>query len=399
MSSSNDPRQGNATGARVAIALRDGGRATVARLAERTGLSRPTVASALPVLCERGLVGMVDEQTLGGRGAGRPARIFEFLADAGFLVGVDVGIHRIRVVVADLAGRVVGWHEREVDPAFGGADRMEGVKAAIHDGLDAAGVERARLSRLSGMAVAVSGMVGPDGRLIVSRNFPDWEGVDIAGRLRDEFGCPVSVENDMRLAALAEHRMGSARLMDDVAYFFAGHRISMGLIIDGRLRRGRHSAAGEIGEIVFSMQVDEAGQLRWETAESAEAVFRAAAGGDEAARAEIKRFVGGLATGMATVTMAIDPDVVVVGGGLSRAGEELLRPLREAVMAEIHVPVRPTIIQSELGAESVALGALALASGQAMERLYLAAGMPEPEIDVAAARAMAERHLVGRNEG
>ena len=388
-----DVRQANLSGARVAIALRDGGRATVAQLAERTGLSRPTVEAALPALRGRGIVGMVDEQTLGGRGAGRPARIFEFIADAGFLIGVDVGIHKVRVVIADLAGRIVAWYEREVGRDFVGVGRLEVVTQSVHECLGEAGIDVARLSRLSGMAVAVSGMVGSDGRLIVSRNFPDWEGVDIAGRLHDEFGCPVAVENDMRLAALAEHRMGAARLVDDVAYFFAGHRVSMGLIIDGKLRRGRHNAAGEIGEIVFSMQVDESGQLRWVSADTAEEVFRKAAAGDPAAIAEIELFVAGLATGMATVTMAVDPDVVVVGGGLSRAGEELLRPLRAAVMKEIRVPVRPSIIQSELGAESVVLGALAHASGQAMERLYLVPDMPEPDIDIARARALAENRI------
>lgn len=389
-----DARQANQSGARVAVALRDGGRATVAQLAERTGLSRPTVEAALPALRERGLVGMIEEHTAGGRGAGRPARIFEFVADAGLLVGVDVGIHRVRVVVADLTGRIVAWHQRDIEQRFVGADRLDYVKDAVRACFDRAGIDVGRLATLSGMAVAVSGMVGPDGRLAVSHNFPDWEGVDIAGRLREEFGCPAVIENDMRLAALAEHRMGAARLVDDVAYFFAGHRISMGLIIDGKLRRGRHGAAGEIGGSVFSMHVDDSGQLRWETAGTAEEVFRAAAEGDADARAEIERFVRGVATGIATVTMAVDPDVVVVGGGLSRAGEELLRPLRAAVMSEIGVPVRPSIIQSELGAESVVLGALALASGRAMERLYLAPDLPEPDIDVAGARAMAAKETV-----
>ncbi len=389
-----DARQANVSGARVAVALRDGGRATIAQLAERTGLSRPTVEAALPSLRERGLVDMIEEHTAGGRGAGRPARIFEFVADAGLLVGVDVGIHRMRVVVADLTGRIVAWYQRDLERRFVGADRLENVKDAVHTCFARAGVDIGRLGALSGMAVAVSGMVGRDGRLTVSHNFPDWEGVDIAGRLEEEFGCPVSIENDMRLAALAEHRMGAARLVDDVAYFFAGHRISMGLIIGGKLRRGRHGAAGEIGGSVFSMHVDDSGQLRWETGETAEDVFRAAASGDAAARAEIEEFVRGVATGIATVTMAVDPDVVVVGGGLSRAGEELLRPLRAAVMAEIGVPVRPSIIQSELGAESVVLGALALASGQAMERLYLASDVPEPDIDVAGARARAAQEIV-----
>lgn len=384
-------RQRAANAARCALAVREGGRGTVAQIASRTGLSRPTVEAALSAMRERGLVREVDEHTLGGRGAGRPARLYDFAADAGYLIGVDIGIHRVRVAVADLAGEMVAWAEQEVDETFAGARRMIVVRRVIADCLDGNGVDR---TRLIAMAVAVSGLVGEDGRLVVSRNFPDWEGVDIAGHLRAEFGCEVVVENDMRLAALAEHRMGASRLVNDAAYFFLGHRISMGLIIDGKLRRGAHSAAGEIGEIVFSMKVSASGQLSWRTAPTGEEVFRRSVEGDEEARAEIESFVGGLATGIATVTMAIDPEVVVVGGGLSRAGEALLEPLRRAVMAEIRLPVRPTIIQSELGAESVVLGALALAFGQSAERVYGTADVPEPDIDVAGAKALAERIAV-----
>ncbi|WP_223690142.1 ROK family protein [Leifsonia poae] len=376
-----------ANAARCALALRDGGRATVAQVASRSGLSRPTVESALIQMGERGIVRAVDEHTLGGRGAGRPARIYEFVGDLGYVVGVDVGIHRIRVAVSDLAGVVVAWADEPVETSVAGPGRMLGVKGAIGRCLEAGGIDR---GRLVAMAVAVSGLVGEDGRLIVSRNFPDWEGVDIAGHLRAEFGCEVTVENDMRLAALAEHRMGAARLMTDVVYFFAGHRISMGLIIGGRLRRGSHSAAGEIGDIVFSKRVNELGQLTWSTAETGEEVFRRAIDGDADSQAEIERFVGGLATGIATVAMAIDPDVVVVGGGLSRAGEALLAPLRRAVLAAIPLPIRPSIIASELGAESVVLGAVVLAFALSSEALYGVEEIQEPQIDVVGARALAE---------
>jgi predicted NBD/HSP70 family sugar kinase len=382
------PRLRAANAVRCAVALRDRGRATVAEVASRSGLSRPTVEAALAQMAERGLVREVDEHTLGGRGAGRPARIYEFVGDAGYVMGVDVGIHRIRVAIADLAGTVVAWAEEVVDETFVGPGRMSGVVRVIGRCLESSGIDRAKLVS---MAVAVSGLVGEDGRLIVSRNFPDWEGVDVAGHLRAEFGCDVMVENDMRLAALAEHRMGAARLRNDVVYFFAGHRISMGLIIDGKLRRGSHSAAGEVGDIVFSMRVNARGQLRWTSAETGEEVFRRAGEGDQESMSEIEDFVGGLATGIATVTMAIDPDVVVVGGGLSRAGDALLEPLRRAVMNEIRLPVRPPIIASELGAESVVLGALVLAFGRSAGHVYGVADIPEPNIDVAGARMLAER--------
>jgi predicted NBD/HSP70 family sugar kinase len=379
-------RAGNA--ARCAVALRDGGRATVAQVASRTGLSRPTVEAALGQMGERGLVREVGEHTLGGRAAGRPARLYEFVGDAGYLVGVDVGIHRIRVAIVDLAGALVAWREEPVDDTFVGPGRMHGVERVIDTCLDDSGIDR---GRLSAMTVAVSGLVGENGRLIVSRNFPDWEGVDVAGHLRARFDCDVTIENDIRLAALAEHRMGAARLRDDVVYFFAGHRMSMGLILGGRLRRGSHSAAGEIGDIVFSKRVNARGQLSWTTAETGEEVFRRAIEGERDSIEEVETFVAGLSTGIATVAMALDPDVVVVGGGLSRAGDALLEPLRRAVWGAIPLPIRPPIIASELGAESVVLGAVAHAHSQSAHVVYGVSDIPEPNIDVAGARALAER--------
>lgn len=370
-----------------AVMLRDQGQATVAELADRTGLSRPTVEAGLDTMVDRGLVSVLDGLTTGGRGVGRPARLYAFRPEAGHTVAVDVGVHRIRVAVADLAGRTIGWREEATDARTVGPIRMATVIRAVSQCLAGAAVATASLV---GMGVAVTGMVGRDGRLIVSKNLPDWEGVDIAGHLRREYGCPVVVDNDIRMAALAEHRLGAARLVDDVVYLFAGHRVSMGLILGGELRHGRHSAAGEIGGIAFSMSVDDrADQLRWKSAESGAEVFRRAADGDPAAVAEVGEFAQGLATGVATVAMAIDPDMIVIGGGLSQAGGVLLDPLRRAVNAAIPVPVMPSIVASELGAESVLLGTLVRAFGVTSAPLYGSANLPEPAIDLIAARALA----------
>jgi predicted NBD/HSP70 family sugar kinase len=370
-----------------AVTLRDHGHATVAELADRTGLSRPTVEAGLETMADRGLVSTLDEMTTGGRGVGRPARRYAFRPEAGYVVAVDVGVHRIRAAVADLAGRTIGWQEEATDAATVGPIRMATVMRAVSRCLDGANVG---IASLVGVGVAVTGMVGRDGRLIVSKNLPDWEGVDIAGHLQREYGCPVVVDNDIRLAALAEHRLGAARLVDDVVYLFAGHRVSMGLILGGELRHGRHSAAGEIGGIAFSMSVDDRqDQLRWTSAESGAEVFRRAADGDPVAVAEVRQFAQGLATGVATVAMAIDPDMIVIGGGLSQAGGVLLDPLRQAVNAAIPVPVMPSIVASELGAESVLLGTLVRAFGVTSASLYGSSNLPEPLIDIAVARSLA----------
>ncbi|MDT0157123.1 ROK family protein [Microbacterium sp. ARD32] len=373
--------------AQCAIALRELGQATVAELSARTGLSRPTVEVGLDAMTGRGVVSILGDLTAGGRGAGRPARIYAFRARAGYLAAVDVGPHRVRVALADLSGGIAGWLDRQTDADAVGPNRMTGVRRAIDECLREAGVAA---SELVGMGVAVTGMVGLDGRLIVSRNLPDWEGVDVAAHLGRVYDCPVTIENDIRMAALAEHRLGAARLADDVLYLFAGHRVSMALIIDGKLRHGRHSAAGEMGGIAFSMPVDDQhDQLRWRTAASGEGVFRLAADGDEESLEEVRQFTAGLATGVAVAAMTVDPDLIVVGGGLSSAGGVLLDPLREAVCAAIPVPVSPTIIASELGSEAVALGTLVHAFGSVSTSLYGAEGLPEPTIDVDDARSRA----------
>lgn len=383
----------SAVNARVAAALLESGRATVTQIAERTGLSRPTVDAELSRLREAGLARVAGDAGDGERKAGRPARFFEFCADAGLLVGVDVGIHRLRVVLAELDGTVIGWHETESLLGIDGDERIALVIATVREGLRLAGVEPERLLRHSCLALAVSGVVDPEGKILISHNFPEWEGIDLAGLLGETFGCAAVVENDIRLAALAEFRLGAAKHVDDVAYVFAGHRVSLGLIIDGKIRRGRHSVAGEIGlgGFAFSSQVDSTGKLRWSSAESGEQVFRAAAEGDRAASEEIVRFAQGLAVGVAIITMAVDPDLVIVGGGLSQAGEGLLGPLRRAVNAEITLPVEPEIVPSQLGAESVALGALSLAAQRAAEIRHPSEAAADPGIDLTQVREVIAR--------
>lgn len=366
------------TAANCAVALRDNGDQTISELAQLTGLSRPTVETSLRSLITSDIVQEVSVPNADARGAGRPARSFRFNAAVGYCAGVDVGIHNIRVALSDGVGRIVGWSSEPVSLPMTGAERLAAVKRAVNDCLKASGTPR---SRLLALGVAVTGLVGQDGRIVLSRNFPDWEGVDLAGHLNAEFDCAVTVDNDIRLAALAEHRIGIARLSKDVVYISAGHRLSMGLIIDGHLRRGHHSAAGEIGETVMYGNLRDGGELIWTSAPSGEQVFWLARNGNSDAQAEVARFIEQISFGIATIAMAIDPDLVVIGGGLSQAGDALLEPFRLAVDAAIPLPVTPTIVASALGAESVVLGAMVNALESATRSLFGVSGVPDPVID------------------
>lgn len=362
--------------ARCAVVLRDGGQATVTQVAQAIGTSRPTAAAALEDLVARDLVVELPLRTTGGRGAGRPARLYKFNHRGGYLVGVDVGAATVKAAVADIAGTAVSSVVEDVDSTISGTERFRSVLQVVRRALAAGDVpERKVIS----MAMAVTGLVGHDGRIRDSRVLSAWEDQDLAGALEAEFGCAATIENDIRLATLAEQRLGAARGRADVLCLFAGRRISVGLVLDGQVRRGHHGAAGEVGDIIFSDFVDAAGTLRWRSGASAAEVFRLAAAGAADAQADVHRFVTGLSRGLATLTMGIDPDLVVIGGGISRAGEGLLAPLRAAVAAHITVPVQPQIVASELGSDAVLLGALSRAASHSSA----VTGIGEPELDLA----------------
>jgi len=363
------------------MALRDLGPRTVSQLAKATGLSRPTVEAALSSLTELGLAGH-EELTPGGRDAGRPAKVFRFIAGHGCVAGIDVGLHTMRVMVADLAGDVRNYLEVPLPTDLRGPDRLRTLVALLDQSLEACSLERGDLLAIG---VAVSGIVGVDGRLTVSHILPAWTDLDIAGQISAEFGCPARLENDIRSAVLAESHLGAARLADTVVYVLAGHRVAVSLIVGGKVHKGRHSAAGEVGALAFSQIIGSDGGIEWTTGQTAEDVFAQAAEGDPKSVAEIDSFIQRIAPGIATLALVIDPDVVVLGGGISRAGARIMPALRQAVNGQIKIPIQPKLVASELGAESVVVGALVSALGMAGEDIYGPAGASLPAINFTAA--------------
>src|SRR5699024_6489250 len=115
---------GSSTAVRCAVALRDQGCATISQIAQRTGLSRPTAQTALTQLTQRGLVAESETRTSGGRGAGRPARLYQFVATTGHLLGVDVGSRSARLALVDLSGQLCALHETELPRAAAGDERI-----------------------------------------------------------------------------------------------------------------------------------------------------------------------------------------------------------------------------------------------------------------------------------
>ncbi|MEV4225230.1 ROK family transcriptional regulator [Nonomuraea sp. NPDC049725] len=332
-------------------ALRREGVATLTQLGRITGLSRQTVEAVLDELGERGWVREVPPD---GGVMGRPARRFGFRADAGHVVGVDVSGDRVVVTLADLNGEVVACERVPVAAGAPAPERLDVARRACLACVDGAGVARTRVWAL---AAGTSGIVDRSGRVSLSLTLPGWTGVDLAGIAGRWFGCTALAANDANLAALAEHWRGSAQHASDVVYILAGHRLGAGILIGGRLHSGRSGAAGEIGTLR---------QVGWEEAAtslvkegSAEEVFAAAAAGDRAALRAVDRYAENLAIGASALVLAVDPDLLVIGGAYSQAGDVLLAPLRRH-LAELCLS-GPEVVTSTFGDDGVALGAVRLA--------------------------------------
>ncbi|NEA56547.1 ROK family protein [Streptomyces sp. SID13666] len=354
------------------------GAQTVTELARSTGLSRPT--------CEEGVIELVAQgwatevappDPTAARQPGRPAKRYEFNAQAGRVLGVDVGAHKILVTVADLRGKVTSVRRTEVDPALAAKERLAAMGDAVTACL-AASAPSADRNPLLAAVIASPGIIDAEGRVLLSNVLPEWTGLNLAEELARILGPgsvdgPIRAENDMRLAALAEQWKGVAAGVPDLVYIHAGHRMGAAVIIDGKPYRGRRGAAGEIGTL---------GLLDWgnsyrrllsyvpdsTTGDATLRVFTDLRDGNDRARELVDRFARDLATGVAVMSMTLDPSLVVVGGGISRAGDDITAPVRRHLTDLCLFP--PDVEASSLGDESVALGAVRHGLQQVEERLF-----------------------------
>jgi glucokinase len=213
------------------------------------------------------------------------------------------------------------------------------------------------------------------GRAVFLPNLPPaWAGREVAGPLAGRLGVPVALINDARSFTLAESRMGAAAGCSTVICLTLGTGVGGGVVVDGRLRFGPHGRAGELGHQVIDpagppcgcgnrgcVEAFAAGAAlsRLGGQPSPQAVFAAAAAGDERARAAVEAVAGRLAVGIANLVTVLWPERVVVGGGVAAAGEQLLGPLRRAVAAASPLvdPAAYEIVPAALGPGAGAIGA------------------------------------------
>lgn len=367
--------------------LRSHGPATRPNIARDTGLSKPTVGQALLDLEQHGLVRTVG-RTLAG--PGRSAVVYEANPAAGHVLGIDIGRQLVRVAVADLAGNVVAKLDER--------NRSRSANALVQTVAESAerAVRQAGLSRDDVIAT----VVGSPGVLDMhSRSFghvpnlPGWERKGLLDDLVTALGPGIVVENDANLSALGEYQAGAARGVGTFVWLTVGTGIGMGIVVDGTLFRGAHGAAGEVGYLPFGWPQDglpeddfaKPRQGMLEAAASARSildiaigsglrvksardVFRLAHDGDPKALHAVREEAGRLAFVVASVAAVIDPELVVLGGGVGTNTDLLQEPM-ERMLART-TPLVPRIVPTELGEDAVLAGAIATALRTAQDVVF-----------------------------
>jgi glucokinase len=302
-------------------------------------------------------------------------------------IGVDVGGTKVLAAAVSDTGEVLRTARRSTPGRRVDAPLVE-------DALTAAVQEVAGGTHVDGVGIAAAGFVDAAGERVMFAPHLPWRGEDVRARLAERWGTVVALDNDANCTARAECAYGAARGGGDVVVLTLGTGIGGALVLGGRVHRGRNGMAGEFGH----MQVvpdghpcECGGRGCWEQYSSGNALVRyardrigheptvleelcsgnpdllvgpmvteAAEGGDLVARKAFASVGDWLGVGVANLVAAFDPDCVVVGGGVSAAGDRLLEPARTALSRSLvggaHRVV-PPLLRAELGPEAGVVGA------------------------------------------
>lgn len=359
--------------------LREHGAMTRGELAARIGLSRTTLSEITSQLLERGVISVSDDETP-RLGRGRPAEKLTLDPAAGQYLGVDFGRRRVRIVVANAAHDLIAsdvvaydatasWQER-IDAAFDLVDRMGADRGLHFDGVLGVGI----------------GFPGP-----FSPRVPHEPSEPVAEARRagavlmrtafaERFAAPVLLDNNTRLAGLAEATWDSAAEAEHLLYLRLSDGIGGGLVVGGRLVTGASGLAGEFGHISLGGHgelcrcgkrgcletVASIGAILRRSAEagapmgSLEALAEAAAKGDPLVVGVLRDAGEAVGRVIGSLAVALNPSEIVVGGEVAQISEVILEQAAATTAYEL-LPVgeySPRIRGAALGDEGGAIGGI-----------------------------------------
>jgi len=350
------------------------------QIAKQLNISLPTVMRIVDDLMVEGLV---RETGAKDTNKGRPASLIEFDGRSCAIVGVDLGGTKIYGMVADLAGNVQQslYRTHEENQASTGGDYLAGLVEFIDQLLEA---PRPPGQQIRGVGVGVPGVtLVPEGIVTWAPSL-EWRDLPLQDILSERFDLPVTVVNDVNLAALGEWGFGAGRGSSSMVAITLGTGIGGGIIIGGEIYHGHNQAAGEIGYMLPGIKylgqvykefgalemiasgtgiADRARALLQESDIAlpegrldARTVFEQAQEGAAWAQQVVDETVDYLALAIANISSVLDPELVTLGGGVSSSSHLLIDPIRQRLQGII--PYVPRLVLSELGREAAVMGAI-----------------------------------------
>lgn len=362
-----------------------------ARLASETGLNPSTVSSIVGELINENLI---RETNLVQSSTGRPGMLLELNPEGGCAIGVEINVDYIEMIVSDFAANIL-WREKQASAPENG--QQETMKQVVRLAKKASAFVAARNCRLLGVGVGVPGLVEvTSGLLRIAPNL-HWVDVPVQVALKQEFDCPIYVENEANVAALGEYYFGAAQNVKDFIYLSAGVGLGSGIIMGGKLFQGMFGYAGEAGHMTLDVKGEICGCGKrgcWETFVGPRAVvqrvqrslasgtksivtdiaggdiskiaigdvLQAAQKGDQLAIDAFQQVAFYLGIGIANLVNLFDVEVVVLGGALNTASPLILKEVERVAFENILAPGRERfrIIPSAHGTDACIMGAIAL---------------------------------------
>ena len=323
--------------------------------------------------------------------------------DFGCVVGIDLGASHLHFALADFRGEILNDFTEKIRPEDGPRKLISQIKEGIRRQVGALAHPRSTEKpgraikkkaqprfTVRGMAIGVPSPVNPvSGVVALANNLPGWKNIHLARALEKEFRVPVVIENDANMAAIGEHWRGVARGLNNFVFIALGTGIGAGIFVNGELVRGRTGSAGEL----FRMNVEwprwdedfgnigyfethvsgmgianegrkilgpsAAGQHGNLAAErDAYFVFESFRQSNPQARAALEKVFTMLGVGVANIVAVLDPDLIVLGGGVVKGAPELLLATLDRVVRRIQKEITPRIQISALEDKAQTYGAV-----------------------------------------
>jgi predicted NBD/HSP70 family sugar kinase len=346
-------------------------------IARRLDVSLPTVMRIVDELMEEGLVRAEGSTEWSG---GRRRPLLEFNGESYVVLGVDMGGTKFYGAISDLGGNIVD----EVDMGRHGASVEENYNRLIELINTLLASPKVEGRRVRGIGVGVPGItMHKDGHVKWAYSL-NWRDFPLKTRMAKHYGLPITVDNDVNLAAMGELWFGAGQDIQNMILITVGYGIGAGIIIDRALYRGGSEASGEIGNFIPGTEflgkdyrdfgalesvasgigiVERARKVLKSQRDPAELdsltaddIFAAARQAQRWALSIIDEMVDYLAIAIANLTVSFDPDLIVLGGSVSPFADLLVDPILNRISRAI--PTLPRLVVSSLGMRAGVMGAI-----------------------------------------